>query len=343
MAAMLLVLIASWCAPGAPVAQSQESETAASGIDKVRIEQEDKLLIPVDQIEEVWDYLRERLVEDDAFLAELDPAFTASWSEELFHDTYFDTPTLELYAMGSGVRHRHRVNLSDPDDRKSGRELMQIKVSSISDNELERGEIKFDIERPRRIESAADRHPLLGRVKPDHRAPFVRRLEALGLDPEKMRPILTVRDQRRRVYVLRGGLPFMSISHDRTSSRVWWGRSEFCELEPELNEIGFTDADPATRAYMESVLERVVADVRARFPRIERDLTPKYNKSFDRIEAELPFLRLLVRAGMQDQEVFYSLCLFASILAGAAYGALHARLRRRRRVRLGRPGVARAA
>lgn len=110
-----------------PVArQSQEDEVDAHGHDKVRIEQEDKLLVPTERIEEVWEYLRQRLHEDKAFLAELDPRFTSKWSEELFHDTYFDTPSLQLHAMQSGVRHRRREDLTNPDDAKSGRELLQI-------------------------------------------------------------------------------------------------------------------------------------------------------------------------------------------------------------------------
>src|SRR5688572_26502151 len=233
--------------------QSQEDETDAHGYDKVRIEQEDKLLVPPGMEEEVWEYLRQRLTEDKEFLASLDPKFTASWSEELFHDTYFDTPSMQLYAMKSGVRHRKRENLSNPDDVKSGRQLMQIKLNDISSNELERAEIKFDIDRMPNRNTPEGRHPMLGRVKEEHREPFKERLVGLDLDPKSMREILTVRDIRRRIYLKKDGQSFMSISHDQASAELWWGRAKFCELEPELNEIGFTEADEATRAYMETI------------------------------------------------------------------------------------------
>ncbi|MGH7151458.1 MAG: CYTH domain-containing protein, partial [Planctomycetota bacterium] len=275
--ALTLALAGGLALPVGAFAQSQEDETDAHGYDKLRIEQEDKLLVPAGKVDEVWAFLEERLVRDVDFLRQLDPTFTSTWSEELFHDTYFDTPTLQLHAMRSGVRHRSRVNLSNPADRKSGRQLMQIKRNDISANRLERGEIKFEIEPPQHPNSEEDRHPMLGRVKPEHREPFKQRLAEMGLDPQRMKPILTVRDVRRRVYILRDGKPFMSVSFDQASSDIWWARTAFCEIEPELNEIGFTEADEETRAYMETVLAKVVADIRARFPSITQDLTPKYN------------------------------------------------------------------
>ena len=287
-------------------AQSQEDETDAHGYDTVRIEQEDKLLVPLELADEVWAFLKQRLVEDTAFVTSLDPSFTASWSEELFHDTYYDTPSMQLYAMQSGVRHRTRENLSNPNDVKSGRELMQIKLNDISENVRERAEIKYDIEHPTEKKSALDAHPLLGIVKPSHRGPFQKRLVDIGLDPLSMKPVLTVVDLRRRVYWKKNGNAFMSISFDQARADVWWAGAKFCEIEPELNEIGFTEADAATRAYMETVLDKVIAEIRARFPAITQDLTPKYNKSFDRIEAGgLPFFRTLVRFGLQGKQGMY--------------------------------------
>lgn len=301
---MILPLLAltALCIPTLwPVApQSQEDETDAHGYDKVRVEQEDKLLVPHERIEEVWEYIRQHLHEDKTFLASLGPEFSSKWSEELFHDTYFDTPSMQLYAMQSGVRHRRRENLLNPDDEKSGRELMQIKLNDISSNELERAEIKFEIDRMPARDTPESRHPMLGRVKKEYREPFKERLVALGLDPQAMRPVLTVVDVRRRIYILKNDKPFMSISHDQASSNLWWGQAEFCELEPELNEIGFTEADPQTRAYMETVLHRVVQDILTKFPDIEQDLTPKYNKAFNRLEEDLPFLRSMVKFGLQD-------------------------------------------
>lgn len=322
-----LILCASFGLALPAAAQSQEDEMDASGYDKVRIEQEDKLLVPLEIREEVWNYLVQRLVDDTEFVHGVDPAFTASWSEELFHDTYYDTPSMQLYAMQSGVRHRTRENLSNPEDEKSGRELMQIKLNDISDNDLERAEVKYDIEYPREKSSADDAHPLLGIVKPSHRGPFEKRLTDLGLDVRSMKPVLTVRDVRRRIYWKKNGNAFMSISFDHAGARVWWSSAEFCEIEPELNEIGFTEADEATRAYMETVLAKVVADIRGRFPAITQDLTPKYNKAFDRLEQRLPFFRTLVRFGLQSNQGMYVFLSGCALLVFVAYKVVAARLR----------------
>jgi hypothetical protein len=191
--------------------------------------------------------------------------------------------------------------------------LGQIKLNDISSNDLERGEIKYDIERLPTSNTAEDRHPMIGRVKPEHRKAFVQKLTEIGLDPQSMRPILTVTDIRRRVYVLKDGKAFMSISHDQASADLWWGHAEFCELEPELNEIGFTEADAETRAYMETILHRVLQDLLTKFPDVKQDLTPKYNKSFDRLEADIPFLRTLVYWGLQDDGT--NLLVFGGVVA----------------------------
>ena len=292
---------------------------SASGFDNPRIEQEEKLFVPPDMADEVWNFLHQRYVVDTERLHQLDPLFTSYYNEEQFADVYYDTPSLQLYAMKSGVRHRRRLNLTDPTNAKSGRELMQIKLNNISSNALERGEIKYAIEYPTKWSDAEDHHPMLGIVKRSHRQPFKARLEALGLDPYSMRPILTVHDRRTRIYIKRDGQPFMSISLDRVHSNIWWAKATFVEIEPELGEIVFTDADPATRKYMESILAQVVTEIREKFPYIQSNLTPKYNKSFDQMWAQLPFLKLLVRANLLTTQAMWMTLLAAALGAAALY------------------------
>ena len=277
---------------------AEEDDMSASGFDNLRIEQEAKLLVPNEIADDVLAWLKERYVENRSRIVEIDPSFTTYVHVEDFTDVYYDTPSLQLYAMQSGVRHRTRLNLTDPDHEKSGRELMQIKLNDISANDLERGEIKFRIEHIAAPRNAVDKHPMLGIVKKKDREPFQNRLAALGLDPWSMRPVLTVRDLRTRIYFNRADQPFMSISFDQASSKLLWAEYHFVEIEPELNEIGFTDADPETRRYMESILKEIVGEIQAAFPHIQSNLTPKYNKSFDALEAEIPYLRALVRADL---------------------------------------------
>jgi len=295
---------------------AEEEDLSASGFDNMRIEQEEKLLVPLDLADEVLAYLKQRYVEDRAHLATLDPLFSTYVHVEDFTDVYYDTPELQLLAMQSGVRHRTRYNLTDPEHRKSGRELMQMKINNISDNPLDRGEIKFAIEHVRRPETPDDMHPMLGIVKKEHRQAFKKRLIELGLDPHGMRPVLTVRDLRTRVYFNRDGKPFLSISFDQARSKLLWTEYHFVEIEPELNEIAYTDADPETRRYMSSILTAIVDDVRAKYPRIKSNLTPKYNKSFFALEAEIPMLHRLVAMNLHHGESLASLVLVATAALG---------------------------
>ncbi len=299
--------------------RADEEDFSAAGYNRLRVEQETKLLVPSDRAEEVWKFLHGRYVMDSAALKELDPLFASYGTEEQFTDTYFDTPDLKLLAMESGVRHRRRINLTNPDDRKSGRELMQIKLNDISRNVLERGEIKFEIKRPANKQSPEDNHPMLGMVKSSQREGFKQRLKEIGLEPFSMKPVLTVHDLRKRIYVTRDKKPFLSVSFDTASSGIWWATTTFVEIEPELNEIVFTEADPETKQYMETILHKITQEIQQRFPFIKSNLTPKYNKSFYNLEAQLPFLRFLVRWNLHPLQTVLALLFIAAfiIVAGA--------------------------
>ncbi|MDD5071302.1 MAG: CYTH domain-containing protein [Patescibacteria group bacterium] len=288
--------------------------------DDLRIEQEDKIFVPLNKADEVWEYLYRRYIENKEFVQSLDSSLTAYYNNEQFTDTYFDTPDLKLISMQSGVRLRKRINLTNPDDPKSGRELMQIKINNISDNELERGELKFDIEYPKEIKTRDDQHPMIGIVKFSDRSNFKEQLEKLGLEAYSMRPILTVHDLRRRIYFEKDDVPFMSISFDNVDVGIWWARAKFIEIEPELSEAEFTEANPEAKKYMEEKLNAVINDLKKQFPYLETNLNPKYNKSFDYLKSQLPFLPLLVKLNLHNSQGFLlALIIFWSIIAGSIY------------------------
>jgi hypothetical protein len=287
--------------------EDQTSEFTAHGFNVLRIESEDKLWVPLDKADEVWAFMEQRFVNDKEYLKSLDPEFDAYWYLEEFWDTYYDTPTFQLLEKQSGVRHRRRINHTNPDHNKSGRELMQIKLNNIdTNNPLNRGEIKFDIEpllkKTGRDPQPDDRHPMIGLVDPKHRADFKARLVALGLNPYSMKEILTVHDMRSRIYITKNKQPFMSISLDRVDTNMWWAEYRFAEIEPELNEIPYTEGDEKTRQYMSEVLGKIVGDIKTQFPTIEQNLTPKYSKSFNGLEERLPFFTLLVRTRTNNTE-----------------------------------------
>ncbi|HEY3487596.1 MAG TPA: hypothetical protein VGL10_05975, partial [Gammaproteobacteria bacterium] len=114
-------------------------------------------------------------------------------------------------------------------------------------------------------------------------------------------------------YIRKDNMPFMSVSFDRVNTQMWWASANFIEIEPELNEIAYTDADPAMRQYMERVLQTIITDIQTEFPYIKRDLTPKYNKSFDILHEKLPFMIFLIHSGMHSSNGMF-MVLFGGIM-----------------------------
>lgn len=306
-----------------------DDEFSAHGFNVFRIEQEDKLLVPLEQREAVWEFLKKEFGPGSEFLAQ-DPLLTSYHSEEDFTDRYFDTPTLQLLAMQSGVRRRTRVNISNPNDRKSGRSLIQIKVNDISDNALERGEYKFKVSEDGAPKGLDGGHPFLGLVEADQRAAVKERLASIGIDAYALRPILTIHDKRRRVYVLREGKSFISISFDHVHSDLLWAKAELLEIEPELNEIAFTEASAETKQNMERIGAQVTQRILAAFPEIQRDLKPKSNKTFEQFESQIPMLRLLERFDLVNANGIFGLALAPMVLIVAGVVAIRSRKPRRR-------------
>jgi hypothetical protein len=87
----------------------------------------------------------------------------------------------------------------------------------------------------------------------------------------------------------------MTLSLDFVSSDRLYKSVQLVELEPELNEIGYTEAGPARRAHMEGRREAIMADLQERFPDMHRDLTPKYNKVFNAFAGAIPFFSYMIR------------------------------------------------
>jgi len=283
----------------------------AENFENLRIEQEDKLFVPLENADEVWNYLYQQYVADKDNIKKLDPLFSSYYNEEDFTDVYFDTPDLKLLSMRSSVRHRKRINLTNPEDIKNEKELIQIKVSNISSNPLNRGEFKFP------VDSA-------------YRKKFEQKLGEMGINPASLRPILTVKDLRERIYFEKDGKPIFSISFDNVTSRIWWARTNFIEIEPELNEITYTEANSETRKNMEGILGKVVSDIKNKFPFIKSDLAPKYNKSFNYLNSQLPFLKFLVKFNLHHTQGILIIIFILLIIIGAGIYWLFAAFRRKK-------------
>ena len=249
--------------------------------DQLRIENEDKIVVPYDKVNEISDYLITRYIKTDKFLKEINSNLIASSSTEEFTDIYYDTPDLAILANSGGVRYRQRLNLTDPNDKKSGKELMQIKINNVSSDKLSRGELKFDIEHLTNKISSDDKHQMIGLVKNSQREDFKTVLKDLGFEPYSMKPIINIKDYRQRIYFSYNNEDFVGISLDQVTAERDGRVGYFAEIEPELNEVAFTEGDDAKRQLMKEIQDRMVGDLMTKFPYLYQDLAPKYTKGYN--------------------------------------------------------------
>jgi hypothetical protein len=269
-----------------------------SDFSELRIENEAKLVVPDDKIEEVWGYLVGRLVDDKTFIQSIDPSLDSYWYDELFVDVYYDSPDLVMLNHQSGIRYRTRTNLTNPEAEKSGRQLMQIKINDVSDNALSRGELKFDIRDDGKTDDTDDLHPVLGLVQDSERKGFMDAVSEFGIDPYDLQKVLKLEQRRRSIYITRNGDALMSVRFDEVTSELLWVTFSHCEIEIEINEIPYTEGSDEDRAYMENVQQQIMKDVLQQYPDVALDVTPKYNKAFNYFESEIPYLRTLIRWGL---------------------------------------------
>lgn len=271
--------------------------------EEVRVEDDFNLQYEVGKSEELVNYLKGKYVDDNSFAKSLGPNFTSSFGDEDFIDTYFDTPNLDLYKRKIGLRHRLRVNRLDSENRKNGRELIQLKLSEDEklkdeDNSGSRNEIKFEVERTKVRRSADDRNPILGLIAASERGEFKSRMRELEIAADKLRPILTIEQRRRRVYLNRDGATFISFSMDDVKSSLWWARVEFSQMELELNELAYTEADKAAKESMQEIRSGMIDDLRGKFSYLEHDKSSKYNKTFDLLSVKIPWMRFWFKLGL---------------------------------------------
>jgi hypothetical protein len=255
-----------------------------------RIENEYKLSVPVEKTDEVWNHLKARYSGADSFLHKHDAGFEVKFSEEFFEDRYFDTPELTLYQRKGGIRHRTRRIPDNPDHPKHGRRLVQIKLSRPDDpNPLNRTEIKFDTaDNPKPGASVVEL------VQKSERVDFVKAVTEHGIGPRDLKETIKLNQRRRRIYIAYQGEAFATVTLDEVSSRRLFTKYRDTEVEIELNEIGYTEGDEATRRMMQEVSDLIKNELSRTFSYIEQNQTPKYNKALSYFKENVSFFDRLI-------------------------------------------------
>jgi hypothetical protein len=284
-----------------------------------RIENEYKLNVPRGLEENIHRFLRAAYAVPRSFAEDPSATYHASFAEERFHDQYFDTPQLELLGMNGGVRHRVRRVIEGSDFEKDGRELVQIKLDRPGDLEVNRSEIKFSVRPERRPGNYLDAHPVLGLLQRSRRGEFVAELAVIGVNAGTLSPTLLLEQRRRRVYLHREGAAFATITLDEVSTSRWWRTVRFTEIEIELNENAYTEAEQVARAGMQEVSDAMKRELLAAFPQLRQDQTPKYNKAYAALAQEFLLYRFADRYGIPMEAGIPAavLMMLAIMLAGS--------------------------
>lgn len=281
----LWLLLLAWLSGGLPA------------VSEGRLESEFKLDVPSGQANAIWKYLQTAYGPGGKMIGSLGAEYQATFAVEKFVDRYYDTSDLRLLKRQEGLRHRSRSILAGSDFRKDNRQLVQLKLSNGGDGVV-REELKFEVRdnvASRRL--PGDEIPVVGLIKRSQRPGFLEALALSGIDPADLRQTITLLQTRSRAYISHRGQPFATITVDEASVHHWYASTSFEELEMELNEIAYTEADEASRAQMLEINTRLKADLFSAFPGLRQDQTPKYNKAMQRMAAVMPTLSLSLALG----------------------------------------------
>ena len=245
---------------------------------QARIESEYKIAVPSENADEVWQFLQSTFAQNQSNI--FSPQSETRSATEIFYDTYFDDSDKSLYQKKAGARYRERY-VKD----SLLKTLLQLKVPTIDKLGIARKEHKFSSEDKKDITDRNGLHPFLKYVKQNDLADVDLVLGQFGTSAIKMNEALKLKQIRRRVYVSdeRGAL--MTFTLDDVSS-FHFPYTRFVELELELNEIRYTDADYIEKEKMEKMNAAAKQTLFDKFDNLVQDQTPKYNKMYDALNSQ---------------------------------------------------------
>lgn len=284
-----------------PFNQAPHSSTGF-GTDSARVDSQVTLRIPEGQAQAVYDYLRKTYVDSNELLKKSFPQLNLTGENRVdisdFTDDYFDTRNLDLYTNNNSARYRYRINTTDAADRKSGRELVQIKVTP-PDDFMTRTEVKFDVQSPEKGTVNSDRHgSLVNSVVSTQRADFEKAFTAIGLDAHKLRYILTNQQKRSRVYLDWDTTNFLSFSVDEGSTSLLWAKAHITSIDVGLVENVYTAADEAKRQTLGDIRNFVLQDLKDHFPELTQTSQEKYGILLDQLISQISMIKTLIKWGL---------------------------------------------
>lgn len=274
-------------------------EATGFGTGSARVDSQITLKIPQGQAQEVYQYLKNKYSGKSNIMKDQFPSININGQPQddmsIFTDEYYDTPKLDLYNNQNSTRHRTRVNTTNPEDRKSGRELVQVKVTPPGKFDI-RTELKFEVKPPKNAQPGGDdNHPLLHLVKSDQRIDFKNVFKDAGLDPFTLKKIFTIRQTRSRVYINMDTQNIMSFSVDEGGAGILWASAQFSSVDVGLVEVAYTEAGAQKREMMWNIRDALVKDLKKQFPDLIVNNDSKYGIILDALIQKIHVIPLLIK------------------------------------------------
>ncbi len=244
-----------------------------------RLESEYKLSVPKDDVIQLWQFVQstygqELFVEDQLKLS-------GEESIEIFIDQYFDLPDQSFAKAEVSLRHRKRYK-----DKILLKELIQLKTP-YSEDKVVRNEIKFEVDQKKNYNDLSIRHPFLKLLSNSDTERMSFHLAPYMVRPDDIQKSVKLKQTRSRVYIKdQAGESVATITLDEVSN-FSFPYQEYFEIELELNEIRFTQADEQERAQMNSLNASIKNKLSQRFPNLKVDQRSKYLKMKELIDESL--------------------------------------------------------
>jgi hypothetical protein len=279
----------------------QAPHDAGFGSDAARIDSQVTLKIPEDQADAVYNYLKSKYSPDKTVTMEQFPGVRLVGQDKsdvsVFTDQYFDTPKLDLYKNANSARYRLRINTTDSHDRKSGRQLVQIKVTPPGQFDL-RNELKYKVSRSAQYKMRDGRLPFVRFIAGGNRDDFIEVFAKAGIDANSLRHILTITQTRSRVYVNWDKKNIVSFSVDQGDARILWAGGKFASVDVGLVEKTYTEADESKRKIMWQIRAAMVEDLQRQFPDLTINSDSKYGIVLGQIIKKIGYIPALLEFGI---------------------------------------------
>lgn len=230
-----------------------------------RLENEFKLSVPISLEDSVWQFLQDDFIKENGIK-------NFSLSEEKFIDRYFDSKNEDLKNDEAGLRFRQRYI-----DEILEKELIQLKLP-IDENGIVREEIKYEKSDKLSFDDPFSRHELLKYLNQNDRDDLEFHLTPYKIRLGQIKKIESLVQKRKRIYLFdEEDIALATVTLDKVSN-LKFPFHHFTELEIELNEIRYTQADSLEKANLEHLSHNIKSSITNRFTQLVVDQTPKYNK-----------------------------------------------------------------